>query len=107
MALYRFDNARKVVIATKKDDKFSANNGCKQIMLEIGGIVNQAATGNALLRHRLSDPIRLVGWGFGWLQWTLMSRQFTAEFKRVSHHLQRNGAAPIRLLISDERFPSR
>ena len=43
----------------------------------------------------------------GNVQWTLMSRQFTAEFKMVSHHLQRNGAAPIRLLFPCERFPPR
>ena len=36
-------------------------------MLGIGEIVNQAATGNTILRHRLSDPVRLAGWRFDWI----------------------------------------
>ena len=35
-------------------------------MLGVGGIVHKAATGSTILRHRLSDPDRLTGWGFGW-----------------------------------------
>lgn len=41
------------------------------------------------------------------IKWTPQSRQFLVEFKGVTFHLQRNGAAPISLLFSCERFPVR